>query len=255
MPKLSALVVAHNEENRLAACLAQLTFADELVVVLDKCTDNSKAIAAQFTSHLIEGIWDLEGSRRNTGIDACTGDWIFEVDADEIVPPTLAAEIRQVIASPKADYYLVPIDNYVGKRLVRYGWGGSFGTSSDLALFRKTAKRWGSQRVHPSLTLNGIRGHKLMHGIIHHVDDNLADMLQRLNRYSSLKAQDLVDTGRIGNFPANIRRFFSRFFKCYIRRHGYREGIYGFSTALCAALFPILSYLKARELQEKQRYD
>ena len=81
-PKLSALVVAHNEEKQLAQCLECLAFADELVVVLDKCTDGSDAIAALFTENLIEGSWDIEGDRRNTGLDTCTGDWIREVDAD-----------------------------------------------------------------------------------------------------------------------------------------------------------------------------
>lgn len=246
-PKLSALVVAHNEEQRLPTCLAQLGFADEIVVVLDRCTDGSRAIAEQFGARILEGAWELEGPRRNAGIEFCAGDWVLEVDADERVPAELGAEIRSVIARPIADIYLVPIDNYIGGHLVRDGWGGSFGTRSDIALFRRDAKRWGSQRVHPSLTLTGTRGPRLHFAIAHDVDDNLSDMFRRLNRYSDLRALDLIDTGRIGSLGANVRRVFTRFFKCYIRRSGYREGIYGFSISLCAALFPLLSYLKARE--------
>ena len=93
-PKLSALVVAHNEEKQLAQCLECLAFADELVVVLDKCTDGSDAIAALFTKNVIEGSWDIEGDRRNTGLDTCKGDWILEVDADERVKPQLPDQIR-----------------------------------------------------------------------------------------------------------------------------------------------------------------
>lgn len=74
--KLSALVVVHNEEARLAACLDRLAFADELVVVLDRCTDQSREIALAHKARLVEGGWELEGPRRNAGIDACTGDWI-----------------------------------------------------------------------------------------------------------------------------------------------------------------------------------
>ncbi|MEL0019354.1 MAG: glycosyltransferase, partial [Rickettsiales bacterium] len=129
-PKLSALVVVHNEEHQLAECLECLSFADELVVVLDKCTDGSDAIAALFTDRLIEGAWDIEGDRRNTGLEACAGDWILEVDADERVTPELAAEIREAIASDSVNYYLVPFDNYVGDTLVRYGWGAAWGVSA-----------------------------------------------------------------------------------------------------------------------------
>ena len=78
--KLSALVVAHNEEKQLAACLETLKFADEIVVVLDKCTDGTKAIAEAHGAKTVEGAWHIEGHRRNTGLDACGGDWILEVD-------------------------------------------------------------------------------------------------------------------------------------------------------------------------------
>src|SRR3546814_2462615 len=82
-PKLSALVVAHNEEAQLAECLERLSFADEIVVVLDRCTDRSVEIDGQFGARTVECAWPLEGARRNTGIDACSGDWILEVDSEE----------------------------------------------------------------------------------------------------------------------------------------------------------------------------
>ena len=62
----------------------------------------------------------------------------------------------------------------------------------------------------------------------------------------ALRAQDLRDSGDIGSFAHNLRRIVSRFWKCYVGRRGYREGAWGFLIALCAALYPILSYLKAR---------
>src|SRR5258705_10642476 len=71
-------------------------------------------------------------------------------------------------------------------------------------------------------------------------------MLQRLDRYTTARAQDLRDSGNIGSYGRNLRRIVSRFWKCYVGRKGYREGPYGFLIALCAALYPILSYLKAR---------
>ena len=64
-PALSALVVAHNEEDQLAECLASLAFADERVVVLDRCTDGSGDVARGFTDRIVEGAWPREGERRN----------------------------------------------------------------------------------------------------------------------------------------------------------------------------------------------
>jgi glycosyltransferase involved in cell wall biosynthesis len=243
--KLSVLVVAHNEERQLADCLARLTFADEIVVLLDRCTDRSGEIARQHGAKIVEGAWPIEGDRRNAGIAACAGDWIFEVDGDERVPAELGAEIRAAIATAAPGYFLIPYDNYIGDRLVRYGWGASWGKSAAPALFSRGAKIWGRQRIHPKLELNGAR-RTLTTPIEHYVDRDIADMLARLDRYTTARAADLRAGGDIGTFTANVRRIFSRFWKCYVRRQGYREGPYGFLIALMAGLYPILSYLKAR---------
>lgn len=252
--RLSALVVARNEEARLPACLATLGFADEIVVVLDRSTDASAEIAHAAGAVVLEGGWNLEGDRRNAGIAACTGDWILEVDADERVPPELGADIRALIQRSTAGFHRVRIDNYVGERLILHGWGGSFGTTLKPILFRRGAKHWRGQRVHPGLDWTGTEGERLTaHGIRHEVDRDISDMLRRLDRYSSAKAADLLAEGRIGTLSNNVRRFVSRTFKCYVARKGYKEGGWGLLIALCAGLFPLLSYLKAKLEPERHR--
>ncbi len=258
--RLSGLVVAHNEEHQLDACLAGLAFCDEIVVLLDRCTDGSRDVALRHTDRVIEGAWPIEGPRRQAGVDACRGAWIFETDADERVSPDLAAELRATIQGPgegpgeesSFDYYRVPYDNYVGKRLVRYGWGAQFGVGSRSSLYRNGIKSWGAERVHPKLAWKaGVRqGPPLRHRMIHYVDRDISDMIQRLDRYTTARALDLRDSGDIGSAFHNYRRIVSRFWKCFVGRRGYREGGLGFLIALCAALYPILSYLKARHAGE-----
>ncbi|HTT79178.1 MAG TPA: glycosyltransferase family 2 protein [Stellaceae bacterium] len=243
---LSALVVAHNEEAQLADCLACLGFADEIVVVLDRCEDDSRDIAGRFTDRVVEGAWEREGRRRNAGIAACRGEWIVEIDADERVDAALAAELRAVAATSPADWHLIGIDNYVGDRLIRWGWGASFGRSAHAGLFRRGAKEWGEGRVHPAVALAGRQGPTLDARLAHYVDRDISDMLRRLDRYTSARAADLREAGDIGTLGRNLRRMVSRFWKCFVARRGYREGAWGFLVALCAALYPILSYLKAR---------
>jgi len=245
MTSVSALVVAHNEEQRLAACLERLRFCNEIVVVLDRCTDGSEAVARRFTDRVVSGSWPIEGDRRNLGIETCKGPFVLEVDADEHVPEALAREIKAAIATSRADWHEIPVDNYIGDRLVRHGWGASFGRSAYAGLFKKGAKTWGQERVHPKLTFNGTKGARLATPIAHYVDRDISDMLRRLDRYTTANAIDLRAKGDPGSFGHNVRRIFSRFWKCYVGRKGYREGGYGFLIALCAGLYPILSYLKA----------
>src|SRR5262249_26339986 len=129
---------------------------------------------------------------------------------------------------------------------VRWGWGASFGRSAHGALFRKGTKSWGEQRVHPAVAFSGPQGKTLSSPIRHYVDRNISEMLRRLDRYTSARAEDLRESGDIGSYGQDLRRIVSRVWKGYVGRRGYREGPWGFLIALCAALYPILSYLKAR---------
>ena len=242
---VSALVVAHNEEARLADCLERLRFADEIVVVLDRCTDRSEDIARRFTDRILKGAWEIEGDRRNAGIAFCRGPWVLEVDADERVGEALAREIAETARNSAFDIHEIPVDNYIGERLVKHGWGAQFGRAAYAGLFKKGAKTWGRERVHPKLAFAGRKGPRLFNPIQHYVDRDISDKIGRLNRYTSLRAMDLRASGDPGGMAHNVRRIFSRFWKCYVARQGYREGGYGFVIALCAALYPILSYLKA----------
>jgi glycosyltransferase involved in cell wall biosynthesis len=246
-PKLSAVVTARNEERQLAACLERLRFADEIVVLLDKCTDRSKDIALEFTSRVIEGDWALEGLRRNDAIAACSGEWILEVDADERVAPALAQEIRRTTETSRYDWHEILVDNYIGERLVRWGWGASFGKAAYPGLFRKGAKRWGLQRVHPALEWKGQKGPMLQNRLEHYVDRNISDMIRRLDNYSTARAKDLRDQGSTwGSTGRNLIRFVSRFWKCYVSRKGWREGGHGLLIAFFAGLYPLISHLKAK---------
>ncbi|MDD9877440.1 MAG: glycosyltransferase family 2 protein [Magnetovibrio sp.] len=245
-PKLSAVISVHDEEAQLAECLETLKFADEIVVLLDACTDGSEAIARRFTDRVVAGDWPTEGQRRNAGIAACAGEWVFEIDADERVPAALAEEIRGVAETSGADWHEIPVDNYIGGKLVRWGWGASFGKAAYPGLFRNGVKVWGDQRVHPALTWSGRKGAMLSERLEHYVDRNISDMLRRLDSYSTARAKDLRESGQVGSTANNVRRLFSRFIKCYVFRKGYREGGYGLVIALCAGLYPLLSHLKAK---------
>lgn len=249
--KLSVLVVVHNEEANLPDCLARLDFADELVVVLDRCTDRSAEIALAAGAKLVKGAWPLEGPRRNAGIAACAGEWILEIDADERVPETLACEVRDAIDSAAPGYFLIKFDNYIGDRLVRYGWGAYNGASAGPRLFTKGAKVWGDQLIHPRIDLSGPR-RWLQTPIDHLVDRDISDMIARYDRYTTARAGDLRASGDIGSTANNIRRIFSRFWKSYVSRRGYREGYYGLLLALFSATYPLVSYIKARAAEDQE---
>ncbi|GIL40808.1 glycosyltransferase [Roseiterribacter gracilis] len=253
MQTVSALIVARNEAANLASCLATLGFADEIVVVLDRSDDASSSIAQAMGARVVEGAWPLQGDRRNAGIAACNGDWVFEIDADERAPRELADEIRRTVQSSPYDWHLIPVDNWIGARLVRYGWAASIGKGAVAGLFRRGAKHWGNQRVHPKVNFTGQRGPVLQARLTHLVDRDVTDLLQRFDRYTSSRALDLLDENLPGSFARQLLRVPHRFWKAFVRRRGWREGALGLLLAILAGLYPLVSYIKACELRGWQQ--
>ena len=96
---ISALIVARNEEKKIEKCLSSLNFVDEIVVILDRSTDKTLKICKTFSNKIFTGKWTCEGERRNFGIKKCSSEWIFEIDADEIISRDLAREVKK-----KLDY-------------------------------------------------------------------------------------------------------------------------------------------------------
>ena len=117
MARLSGLVCVRDEEARLTDCLNRLAFCDEIIVVADRCSDRTEYLAAALGARVVSGAFPLEGPRKQAGVEACTGDWIIEIDADEWVSPSLGREIRAAIAaarqvalSPDAEIHSDPIE-------------------------------------------------------------------------------------------------------------------------------------------------
>lgn len=254
---LSGLLVAHNEDHVIEEALQSLHFCDEIIVVLDRCTDKSLEISGKYATKVIEGGekegFDIEGIRRNTGIEACQGKWVLELDADERISPELAEEIQQTVQNVgEKGYYLLPVHNYVGERHVQYGWAGSFGTNSVARLFTKGSKKWGDGLVHPKVELQNRLG-RMTKPIVHLVDDDINDMIDRLKRYTDARAKDMAKEP-LPKFRTTVRKGLTRFYKSYLARKGYKEGRMGFLLALMAMLFVIISHIKAEiEVQKSGR--
>lgn len=244
MTKLSAVLCVHNEERRLARCLDALGFVDEIVLVLDRCTDRTRAIGEAYGAVIVNGVFPLEGPRRAAGMGAASGEWILEVDADEIVSPDLAMEILGSLDDGDWAFRKIPVDNYVGDRLIRYGWGGAFGTSLAARLYRRGLKRWGGERVHPGVTFDGPEGPRLKSPLRHQFADSVSDVFRRLDRYTDLRAQDLREHGGKTDVNDNAWRGLRRFWKCYVKRGGWREGGWGLMISMMAGLYPLVSALR-----------
>jgi glycosyltransferase involved in cell wall biosynthesis len=250
VPKLTALVCAHNQEGELSQCLRRLSFCDEIVVVADRCTDRSAEIARRHGARIVSGIFPLESQRKSAGLEAATGDWILELQPDEQVSSALAWEIRATLKmKPIGDWFDLPVNNYVGDELVRHGWTGVLSTMTSRRLYRPWAKTWSGGRIGQA-KMTGAPAGALKGALRRDLAANSSELVQRLNAACALAAEDLADAERAGRLGPMIARGVGGFLAAYVGRGGWREGRLGFLVAMTTALHPILTHLRAREVLE-----
>lgn len=246
MVRLSALVCVQNQDAQLSECLRKLSFCDEIVVVADRCTDRSQEIARRHGAIVIDGIFPLEGQRKAAGVEACSGDWILEIDPDELVDAALAWEIRAVLQMrPAGDWYDLPIDNYVGETLVRDGWAGALSARAEPRLYKRGLKAWEPRRLNAAAAMAGRPGGALKGAIRRSLGRDVGGLMERVARLTALTAEDLADTGRPG---PGLWAALATFLRAYVGRGGWREGHLGLVVALLSASLPLLSRARAADV-------
>ena len=247
--RLSALVCVHNQDAQLSECLRRLSFCDEIVVVADRCTDRSQDIARRHGAVVIDGIFPLENQRKAAGVDACSHEWILEVEPDEVIDAALAWEIRAVLQMrPAGDWYDVPIDNYVGETLVRDGWTGTLSARIGTRLYKRGLKAWDPRRLNAPAVMAGTSGGALKGAIRRSLGRDVGGLVDRLNRFTGLSAEDIADTGRVGGLGFGFFLGLGAFLDAYVGRGGWREGKLGFMAAIFTGLFPALSRMRAADV-------
>ena len=244
--KISALIVARNEEKKIESTLKSLNFADEIIVILDRTTDKTESLCRTYTKKIFKCSWHSEGERRNFGIKNCNFTWILEIDADEIINQDLSVEISNAIKSKSSDYYYIRLVNYVGTKAIKFGWMACMAPDGKFCLFKKKNKYWLNGRVHPSYKIHGRKGKGLENYIIHNMSDNISDLLKKFNRNTSFNAIDLVEQNHKLEKLFSIRKVVSRFLKCYVARKGFLSGNEGLTISLLSAIYPLVSAMKAK---------
>jgi glycosyltransferase involved in cell wall biosynthesis len=244
-PRLSVVVVTHNEEVRIRACLESASWADELIVVDAESTDKTATIARELTDHVFVRPWPGFAAQKNFGLEQAHGDWILSLDADELVSAALREEIVGVLAGGGAHSgYLLPRRNVFWGRWIRHG-----GLYPDwqLRLFRRGHGRFAERPVHESVTVDGSIG-RLAGPLEHRSYRDVADFLERADRYSTLAADDWLAAGR----PARplvdlVGRPVARFLTMYVARAGFLDGWRGFLLAVLYAYYVLMRSAKVWE--------
>jgi len=227
---LSAYIIAYNEEEKIAAAVKSVLWADEVIVADSHSTDRTAEIAEELGAKVVQLPFTTFGRLRNDAIAACAHDWIFSLDADERCTPEAEREIRQIIDSDDArDAYYVPRRNYFMGRWIRHcGWYPDYRQPQ---LFRKGALVFNeADEVHEGFETRGSVGY-LKEAIWQFPFRNLSQIQDKGNRYSTLGAIKLERKNINAGMGKALLRSLWAFFRTYVLKLGFLDGWPGFVIA------------------------
>ena len=248
--KLSIAILAHNEAANLRRTLESVAWADELVLVDSGSTDETVAIAEEFGARVIYEPWKGYGPQMNSAIGKCTSEWVFSLDADEVMTAELQASIRELLArQPKFDAYWIPRRNRIFGRWMRFG--GQY-PDYKLRLFRQgTARLPEDTEPHATPKWAGPKG-RLTGDLLHYQYPTVSLYVEHMNRYSSASVPLVLRKGRgyqsIAAFLAmGVVNPALTFVKNYIFRGGFLDGRPGLLFHLYHSSYISWKYAKAWE--------
>ncbi len=232
--QLAVIILTKNAAGHIRDCIATLGFADQVVVSDSFSDDGTVELARQAGAVVIQRPFDNFAGQRNAAMAAVPAEWIFFVDADERIPPALAAEVRQVINERPEVGWWVPRHNYIVGHRVRYG---GFYPDYQLRLMRRDRARYDPTRlVHEVVLLDGPAG-ELQNVMIHYNYDTWAQFHAKQRRYAQLEGEALRQRG-IRPWPHKfIRQPLREFWRRYVRLQGYRDGWIGLKLAVLLAFY------------------
>lgn len=254
MKKISVALAVFNEGNFLNKSLESVKdFAWEIILVDGGSTDNTLEIAKKFKAKIINSDNPINFHiNKNKAIDASEGEWILQLDADEVVSKELKEEIKHVTEDPNFNGYWIPRRNFfLGKFLTK---GGQY-PDYTLRLYKKGKGRLPAKDVHEQATVEGPVGY-LKKDLLHIRDKNFSTYMHRFNRYTDLLAFQMKERGEQIDIWSFINYIFIKpifwFLRAFIRNRGYVDGLPGFVFALFSSFRFSVSYLKLWSQNKKE---
>jgi glycosyltransferase involved in cell wall biosynthesis len=247
VPKVSVTVITKNEANDIGRALASASWADEIIVVDSGSTDDTVDIARRFTDKVIVREWPGYANQKNHAASIASHDWILSLDADEVITPDLASEVRRILSgdSPHAGYRIPRVTWHLGRWVRTTDWYPDY----QMRLYDRRSGSWNGKYVHESVTVRGTAG-QLEGELQHYAYRDVSDHLETIDRYTTLAARQMYEAGRRAGFVDIAIHPPLAFLRNYIARGGIRDGIPGFIISSLNSYYVFLKFAKLFELNK-----
>jgi glycosyltransferase involved in cell wall biosynthesis len=250
MPKISAVIIAFNEEQYIEKCMASLEgIADEIIVVDSFSTDRTEDICGKFNVRYIKHKFEGYVEQKNYALSLAVYPYVLSLDADE----ALSDELKKSILKTKDNfiydgYFLNRLNNYCGKWIKHSRWY----PDKHLRLFNPTKGKWIGPNPHDRFKLNpGSKVARLKGDVFHWYYASIEEHWDKVNRFSTISANEYFKAGmKSGPLTAHIHMVWS-FFRSYILNAGFLDGYLGYTGCVITAMSSFLKYSKLRRLNSQ----
>ena len=242
------MLITRNASAVLDSCLESLAFADEILIVDSQSTDGTLDIAARRGARLVQKEWLGFGRQKQFAVDQAKHDWVLCLDADERVSDALAGSIRRALEAPVSPVYRMARRNRFLGRWLSHGEGYPDWSPR---LFNRLNARWSDDLVHEKV-LYAVTPGTLEGDLMHDSSDDLATYLDRQNRYTTLAARQAYELGKSAGVFHLLLSPVVRFFKFYVLRLGFLDGVPGLLHISIGCMNSYMKYAKLLELKKAE---
>jgi len=248
VPRISAVLIAQNEEDTLADALTSVTFCDEVVVVDSGSTDRTREIAeAAGARVVVNAPWPGFVAQREFAVRQAAHDWVLALDADERVGAFLQREIVELMENGFDHHgYRIPrVAWYLGRWIRGTDWFPDW----QVRLFDRRKGGWQGDLVHESVRVDGPVG-RLRGELEHHPYADIADHMRKVDSYTTLWARQAWAAGRRTNVVDMAGAATWAFFRNYFLKRGILLGSAGFIVSVLNTHYTFAKLAKLRELEQ-----
>ncbi|WP_067099812.1 glycosyltransferase family 2 protein [Marinomonas atlantica] len=240
---VTAALIVKNEEKNLASCLDSLAdWADEIVILDSGSSDKTQDIALSYTRHFyVKDNWEGFGKQRQAAQEYITTDYVFWIDADEIVTPELKESILTALEQGISNTaYSVNRKSWVfGRFITHSGWYPDRVTR----LYRIAEGNYSDNLVHEKVLLkDGVATENLKGDMTHYTYENLHHYLVKSASYAKLSADQKQKRGKTTSLGSASLHAFACFVKMYLLKRGFLDGKQGFLLAILSAHSTFVKY-------------
>ena len=236
--KISAVVMTFNEETNIERCLSSLDFADEIVVLDSFSTDRTVEIARGFTDNISQRKFEGSSTQRTAAMELVSNDWMLMVDADEVVTSDLADQVQAAVQSDKYEAYRIPrLTYFLGKPIRHCGWYPDYVTR----LMRKSKTTFPYRVLHEAPEIDGRVGTLTGH-FIHFSYNSFDQIVDKTVTYARAAAKQKIVEGRGFQLSKLVFAPSLIFWKKFILKQGFRDGIRGFLISTMSQIGTFLRY-------------